>query len=326
MQESKFEKIASSLDELFLNYINLGGLDWIGFRGLLLGLYQSLSIIGKLSVLDSLLNLEEDVFKRDSELIQAWDDVCAHSKDKPEERVIKYLIEAIGNYSHAFKIARSRGWDLAELCAEHHIYLRDIEVKELGEQDFHANWYDARNSDGVYDFSSQFSFVHKQAWVDGYYSGFVLNPKGKDHELVIGVANSGRKQKLKGYKELLAIIEEESKQAYSDDEEYSKEHKKSVKLIKVCKELNIAMSTLIQWCEQNGISVDSDPHYLLSDELYEKLKQHFAHKPDAGVQLDGIYGCDAINSDSDCYPQDEYDTLNDAFEGEVDLYNDWLMN
>ena len=72
--------------------------------------------------------------------------------------------------------------------------------------------------------------------------------------------------------------------------------------------------------------MDSDPNYLLSDESYKKLKQHFAHKPDAGVQLDGIYGCDAINSDSDCYPQDEYDTLNDAFEGEVDLYNDWLMN
>lgn len=98
------------------------------------------------------------------------------------------------------------------------------------------------------------------------------------------------------------------------------------KLIKVCKELNIGMATLTAWCKKNGISVDCDPHYLLSDESYEKVKQHFAHKPDAGVRLDGIYGCDVVVCDRDDYSQDEYDIINDAFEGDVELYNDWLLN
>jgi translation initiation factor IF-2 len=55
----------------------------------------------------------------------------------------------------------------------------------------------------------------------------------------------------------------------------------AVKLVKACRELNIGMSTLTDWCERNGYFVESEPKYLLSDELYEKLKQHFAHKPDA---------------------------------------------
>jgi len=100
----------------------------------------------------------------------------------------------------------------------------------------------------------------------------------------------------------------------------------SVKLIKVCKELNIAMSTLTAWCEQNGIAVENDPNYLFSEESYKKLKQHFTQNPVGGVRLDGIYGCDAILSDSDSYSQDDYDIINDAFDGEAELYNDWLLN
>ena len=99
-----------------------------------------------------------------------------------------------------------------------------------------------------------------------------------------------------------------------------------VKLIKICKELNIAMSTLTAWCEKNGIDVDCDPNYLLSYELYEKVKLHFAHKPDPSVRADGIYGCNTIFSDCDCYSQDDYDIIDDAFDGETELYNEWLLN
>lgn len=102
----------------------------------------------------------------------------------------------------------------------------------------------------------------------------------------------------------------------------------SVKLIKVCKELNVAMSTLIQWREQNGIEVECDPKFPVSDELYEKLKQHFAQKPHASVRLDStkLYGvADLCDDDDYCYEED-YDIIDDAFEGDAELYNDWLLN
>lgn len=99
-------------------------------------------------------------------------------------------------------------------------------------------------------------------------------------------------------------------------------------LIKVCKELDIAMSTLTKWCEQNGYMVDPDPKYIISDELYEKLKLQFPNTQDRGIRLDsiGYCGIDTVNNDSDCYSQGDNDTLNDAFEGDVELYKDWLLN
>ncbi|MBR5677905.1 MAG: hypothetical protein IKX20_07190 [Paludibacteraceae bacterium] len=60
----------------------------------------------------------------------------------------------------------------------------------------------------------------------------------------------------------------------------------AVKLIKACKELNIGMSTLTQWCESNGFEVESDPNYRLSDDLYSRLEQQFKNIDDKGV--DGV--------------------------------------
>lgn len=100
----------------------------------------------------------------------------------------------------------------------------------------------------------------------------------------------------------------------------------SVKLIKACKELNIGMGSLTLWCEKNGYKIESDPHYPISDELFGILKQYFAQHPEGGVRLDnfGYCGIDTFSTDSDYYSPNGDDTLNDAFEGEEDLYNEWL--
>ena len=100
------------------------------------------------------------------------------------------------------------------------------------------------------------------------------------------------------------------------------------KLIKACKELNVGIATLTTWCEQNGYTVELNPKYIISDELYEKLKEYFTQNPVGGVRLNsiGYCGIDTLYNDSDCYSQDDDDTLNDAFEGDVELYKDWLLN
>lgn len=211
-------------------------------------------------------------------------------------------------------------WPLAQFCAKFSQprYVDDFK-KEDGST-FSALAFDATNFDAndVRDYIDRNGVTRKSSFVMVTFSPFLadtsMNYIIKNHKDLKVVRNSPRNGSQYPSFELCPM--------HTLDKTTTPEHK----LIKVCKELNIGMATLTAWCEKNGISVDSDPNYLLSDESYKKLKQHFAHKPDAGVQLDGIYGCDAINSDSDCYPQDEYDTLNDAFEGEVDLYNDWLMN
>jgi len=211
-------------------------------------------------------------------------------------------------------------WPLAQFCAKFSQprYVDDFK-KEDGST-FSALAFDATNFDAndVRDYIDRNGVTRKSSFVMVTFSPFLadtsMNYIIKNHKDLKVVRNSPRNGSQYPSFELCPM--------HTLDKTTTPEHK----LIKVCKELNIGMATLTAWCEKNGISVDSDPNYLLSDESYKKLKQHFANRPDAGVRLDGYYGCDAINSDSDCYPQDEYDTLNDAFEGEVDLYNDWLMN
>lgn len=103
----------------------------------------------------------------------------------------------------------------------------------------------------------------------------------------------------------------------------------SVKLIKICKEFNIAASTLIQWCEQNGIevAVEKFPRTLFSDELYEKIKRHFENNPDIEVRVGDVKTISGVNyyNDDGCSPGDN-DLIDDAFEGDAELYNDWLLN
>ena len=213
-------------------------------------------------------------------------------------------------------------WPLAQFCAKFSQprYVDDFK-KEDGST-FSALAFDATNFDAndVRDYIDRNGVTRKSSFVMVTFSPFLadtsMNYIIKNHKDLKVVRNSPRNGSQYPSFELCPM--------HTLDKTTTPEHK----LIKVCKELNISMATLTAWCEKNGISVDSDPNYLLSDESYKKLKQHFANRPDAGVRLDGYYGCDAINSDSDCYPQDEdeYDIINDAFEGDVELYNDWLMN
>ena len=211
-------------------------------------------------------------------------------------------------------------WPLAQFCAKFSQprYVDDFK-KEDGST-FSALAFDATNFDAndVRDYIDRNGVTRKSSFVMVTFSPFLadtsMNYIIKNHKDLKVVRNSPRNGSQYPSFELCPM--------HTLDKTTTPEHK----LIKVCKELNIGMATLTAWCEKNGISVDSDPNYLLSDESYKKLKQHFANRPDAGVRLDGYYGCDAINSDSDCYPQDEYDIINDVFEGDVELYNDWLLN
>jgi hypothetical protein len=189
---------------------------------------------------------------------------------------------------------------------------------------FSALAFDATNFDAndIHDFIDKNGVIRKSSYVMVTFSTFLVDTS---MEYIIN-----------NYKDLKVVRNPpcngsqypsfELCPMHTHSESTASEHKTSVKLIKVCKELDIGMATLTAWCEENGISVDSDPNYLVSDELYEKLKKHFAHKPYAGVRLEGIYGCDVILSDCDSYSQDDYDIINDAFEGDVELYNDWLLN
>lgn len=185
---------------------------------------------------------------------------------------------------------------------------------------FSALAFDATNFDAndIRDYIDRNGVTRKSSFVMVTFSPFLadtsMNYIIKNHKDLKVVRNSPRNGSQYPSFELCPM--------HTLDKTTTPEHK----LIKVCKELNIGMATLTAWCEENGISVDSDPNYLVSDELYEKMKQHFAHKPYAGVRLEGICGCDVIDYDSDCYSQDDYDILNDAFEGDVELYNDWLLN
>ena len=49
----------------------------------------------------------------------------------------------------------------------------------------------------------------------------------------------------------------------------------AIKLIKACKELNIGMATLTAWCDKNGHTIESDPNFRISDDLYLLLAKEF---------------------------------------------------
>ena len=60
----------------------------------------------------------------------------------------------------------------------------------------------------------------------------------------------------------------------------------AIKLIKACKELNIGIATLTAWCEKNGYSVESDPNFRLSDELFALLSKEFHRDKEVKINAD----------------------------------------
>ena len=62
----------------------------------------------------------------------------------------------------------------------------------------------------------------------------------------------------------------------------------AIKLIKACKELNIGMATLTAWCDKNGHSVESDPNYRISDDLYLLLAKEFNKDMAVKIEADRI--------------------------------------
>ena len=62
----------------------------------------------------------------------------------------------------------------------------------------------------------------------------------------------------------------------------------AIKLIKACKELNIGMATLTAWCEKNGHTVESDPNFRISDDLYLLLAKEFNKDMAVKIEADRI--------------------------------------
>ena len=49
----------------------------------------------------------------------------------------------------------------------------------------------------------------------------------------------------------------------------------AVKLIKACKELNIGLSTAVEFCAKQGKVIDADPNTRIDDDLYLLLAKEF---------------------------------------------------
>ena len=53
------------------------------------------------------------------------------------------------------------------------------------------------------------------------------------------------------------------------------EHDMAIKLIKACKELNIGMSTAVEFCKKQGKEIATDPNTRIEDDLYLLLAKEF---------------------------------------------------
>ena len=65
----------------------------------------------------------------------------------------------------------------------------------------------------------------------------------------------------------------------------------AIKLIKACKELNIGMKTLLDFCSMMGYPVDADPNIRLDDDIYLLLQKEFGQNERAdhrGIQSIGV--------------------------------------
>lgn len=65
----------------------------------------------------------------------------------------------------------------------------------------------------------------------------------------------------------------------------------AIKLIKACKELNIGMKTLLDFCSMMGYPVEADPNFRLDDDIYLLLQKEFGQNERAdhrGIQSIGV--------------------------------------
>ena len=227
MEQKKdiLESFAPSLDKIFKSNLTFmhGAYpdDFIlnSFQGLLLGSFQELSTIEKLFVLENGMNLllDEDVFNYDANLIEAWNETKCSCHEINSDKTINaiYLINITENFCNVFQIAKMRGYHLALLCKKHQIILNEKEVREQGECDFEENLYNAINEideDEEFTFSKEFYLVHKQAWINGYFTGFATSEEGQDILLQI-CSGIYSKTGLRGRQKLLKLLEDMKKLA-----------------------------------------------------------------------------------------------------------------
>ena len=237
MEQNKniLESLAPSLDEIFKRHLTFMHGAYPddsflnGFQGLLLGSFQQLSTIEKLFVLDSGMNLilAEDVFNYGENLMNAWNVTkrsCQEiNSDKTKNTI--YLIQIVENYCNVFRIAKMSGWHLALFCKKHKIYLNDKEVREQGECVFEEELYNViKDIDAgeEFTFSKEFNLVHKQAWINGYLTGFVTSEEGQEIKNYLLVCSGiDPETGLNGREKLLKVLEEIKQKRDEEEELYN---------------------------------------------------------------------------------------------------------
>ena len=237
MEQNKniLESLAPSLNEIFKRHLTFmhgaypDDAFLNGFQGLLLGSFQQLSTIEKLFVLESGMNLilAEDVFNYGENLMNAWDVTkrsCQEiNSDKTKNTI--YLIQIVENYCNVFRIAKMSGWHLALFCKKHKIYLNDKEVREQGESVFEEELYNVIkdiDADEEFTFSKEFNLVHKQAWINGYLTGFVTSEEGQEIKNYLLVCSGiDPETGLNGREKLLKVLEEIKQKRDEEEELYN---------------------------------------------------------------------------------------------------------
>ena len=88
----------------------------------------------------------------------------------------------------------------------------------------------------------------------------------------------------------------------------------AIKLIKACKELNIGMATLTAWCEKNGHSVESDPNFRISDDLYLLLAKEFNKDMATKIEADRLAAERQAREDAERQAAEEAKRIKEAEE------------
>ncbi len=237
MEQNKniLESLAPSLNEIFKRHLTFmhgaypDDAFLNGFQGLLLGSFQQLSTVEKLFVLESGMNLilAEDVFNYGENLMNAWNVTkrsCQEiNSDKTKNTI--YLIQIVENYCNVFRIAKMSGWHLALFCKKHKIYLNDKEVREQGESVFEeelCNVIKDIHADEEFSFSKEFNLVHKQAWINGYLTGFVTSEEGQEiMNYLLVCSGIDPETGLNGREKLLKVLEEIKQKRDEEEELYN---------------------------------------------------------------------------------------------------------
>ncbi len=237
MEQNKniLESLAPSLNEIFKRHLTFmhgaypDDAFLNGFQGVLLGSFQQLSTVEKLYVLECGMNLilAEYAFNYDENLIDAWDTTrrtCKEINNDKTKNTI-YLIQIVENYCNVFRIAKMSGWHLALFCKKHKIYLNDKEVREQGESVFEEELYNVIkdiDADEEFTFSKEFNLVHKQAWINGYLTGFVTSEEGLEIKNYLLVCSGiDPETGLNGREKLLKVLEEIKQKRDEEEELYN---------------------------------------------------------------------------------------------------------